>query len=196
MRWFMACELEDSARRLVARAREDLVARLGRDSRSLIWVPDEKLHITLVFLGSLAPAVADDVARAAAVPFVAAPFECTLGGLGAFPTHDRPRVLWVGVHTERDELSALRRLVVARLAASGVTGLADERFHPHVTVGRVPHASRSLRAQLAQELGAATRVTGRTGVDHVTLFDSRIVDRRSVYDVVARAPLCWTPNSS
>ena len=59
------------------------------------------------------------------------------GEVGAFPSVDAPRVLWLGVRGDEDGLLALQRAV--RDAVRGVEGVVADRkpFHPHLTLGRV-----------------------------------------------------------
>lgn len=93
-------------------------------------VKPENLHLTLAFLGALAPA---EVAAAAAVPPVSVgPFELELDRLGFFA---RSRVLWLAPSVPPAELLELERGLWAGLEAVGFT---RERglFRPHVTLAR------------------------------------------------------------
>lgn len=195
MRWFLACEVNEDAKRAVARHVAVLRAAMGAEAKGVRWVPREKWHVTLVFLGELPPLVARSVRAVCGEPLPLPPFSLTVAGLGVFPSRVRPRVVWVGVTDGAAAMAALRARLVDNLRAAGVERV-DEGFHPHVTVGRVTRPSAALRAGLERAVRAPAVASGRTEVDHVTLFDSRVVDRGSVYDAVTRMPLCWTPNSS
>lgn len=111
-----ACALRDLARPLVPSAR---------------WIEDEKLHITLQFLGEHET---DERALAAAETIAPPPFAISVGGLGDFG-----HVLWLGVH-EAEPLVALAHELGRALVREGFV-LEDRAYHPHLTLARVkrPH---------------------------------------------------------
>ena len=80
----------------------------------------ENFHVTLKFLGGIddarVPSVSDAL-RAAVGRH--ARFEIELGGLGAFPSPTRARVLWAGVVSGEGSLAALAATVDVALAALG-----------------------------------------------------------------------------
>lgn len=162
MRLFLALELEpataDGILAAVAplQALEASPATEGathaRD-RALAWVPAQKLHLTLKFLGD---ADEERVARLVrAANNVAArhrPFELTLGGVGAFPNFRRPRVVWLGMESE-PRLELLHHDVEVAAADVGYE-LEGRPFRPHVTLARVRE---QLPAERARTLARAPR---------------------------------------
>ena len=117
MRLFVAVDLPEASRRWAVAAGEAARERLacGRSRRRITWVPPERLHLTIVFLGE----VGDEVAAAAAArleaPLPVAPFTLRLGRLGMFPASGRPRVAWLAVSEGAAALSALHATLVSRL---------------------------------------------------------------------------------
>ncbi len=100
------------------------------------WVPRQNYHITLRFLGDIDPASTVDLDHLCrAVCERIAPFDCILDRLGAFPTVDRARVLWVGGEIP----PSLRRLTHA--LSEGLTDLgfprAKEESVVHATLARI-----------------------------------------------------------
>ena len=98
---------------------------------------NEPFHITLAFLGEvrnsdlsgLHELVAGGVARFD-------PLELQFVGLGAFPSAKRPRVLWAGLTARSPaRFDEVRKAVAAATAKAGYP-CDDDRFHPHVTLGR------------------------------------------------------------
>ena len=118
------------------------------------WEREEKLHLTLKFVGEAEPTRADALRRAAGpAASGVAPFALALADTGAFPPRGLPRVLWAGV---RDDAGALRLLQQRLEDECAAEGFARERrpFHPHLTLARLRDASAG-----ARELGEAHRAS-------------------------------------
>lgn len=107
-------------------------------------VPEENLHLTLAFLGSVEPDTRDCLI-AQADRLQLPPFTLTLHQLGFWR---RPRVVWLGSEEEPPELI---ELVSGLRAAMRECGLEPERrsFSPHLTLLRKAH-----RAPRQREVGA------------------------------------------
>src|SRR2546427_4147728 len=128
MRLFVAIDLEDDARRASAAEQKRLMQELHGES-SLRMVRPEQMHLTLAFLGEV-----DDVRGAAIVDAMredvkTAPFPIVYAGLGVFPPHGAPRVLWLGVTTGRDAAIAVQRQITDRLRRGG-GGNQQRGHHP------------------------------------------------------------------
>lgn len=132
MRLFVAVDPPPSARAHLAAATEPVRAA----ATSLRWVPPERWHLTLAFLGEVDPAFVDPLstglARTAAVH---AAMELAVAGAGRFAT-----VLWAGITGDTDRLARLAAEVEAVTAR--VRGLrhAPQRpapaYRPHLTLAR------------------------------------------------------------
>src|SRR4030042_4191597 len=73
------------------------------------WVPVKNIHLTLKFLGNIPEQNLGALKESLkAEAFRHSSFEFGLGLPGAFPSFNRPRVIWVGV-TAVDELKELAR---------------------------------------------------------------------------------------
>jgi 2'-5' RNA ligase len=164
-RWrlFAAVEIPDDARSAIARA----VDAIG-DVPGLRWTPPEQLHVTLLFLGAVAPdAVPTIEGRLADVARGSAPFRMSLSGLGRFPGRGNLRVLWVGLRDDADALTALAEATKTALEDLVVT---DERpFHAHITIARS-------RDPLRLPAGVLDTVVEPVivDVDHLALFRSHL----------------------
>ena len=132
MRLFVALELEPP----VADALDRALAPLRDTEPDLAWVPRDKLHLTMKFLGDV-----DESAVAAvrnAVDAVAArhrPLAMRIGEVGAFPNVRRPRVVWIGVENE-PRLELLHHDLEIGCAALGYE-VEGRAFRPHITLARV-----------------------------------------------------------
>ena len=109
------------------------LAPLRESTAGVRWVPPERLHITLRFMGDTSP---DDLPRLVAAADALrsiAPFEAELAGAGTFPRRGPPRVYWVGARAAG--LPVLREGLDRALAEDGIER-ERRTFSPHLTVGR------------------------------------------------------------
>lgn len=181
MRAFLAIPVLQPALAAFQALRERLVAGVA----GVRWAPAESPHITLHFFGALDD---DAAARALAAlrPALAehTPFAVRLRGLGAFPSTQRPRVLWCGVEGDMDALSAVAQTCGVALGSAGFA-IEDRPWRAHCTLGRprepwpsdALHAWRAASAEdprtPAFTAGHAIlyeSVNGRDGVHHVPRF--------------------------
>ncbi len=152
LRLFCAIELSAEVR---ARAAEH-IARLREavpDIRAS-WERTEKLHITLKFLGEIAPQRIEALSGAASSATLNThPFTLALSGAGAFPPRGNPRILWLGINDSSGALTSLQNRLEEKCASAGFA--REERpFHPHLTLARIraPQGARRL-ASVHQEIG-------------------------------------------
>src|SRR5947207_13344552 len=97
IRTFIAIEIPADIRRRIKQHIDQLRSAFAEVRAS--WTREDNLHLTLKFLGNVAvariPALSHAVAEAA---HEINPFELIISGCGTFPSHGRPKVLWIGVH--------------------------------------------------------------------------------------------------
>ncbi len=184
VRLFVAVNLPETARREAHAA----AAPLRAGEFPARWLPAESLHITLQFLGEVEPAAAEAIGAALeAAVRSARSFDLWLGGYGAFPDLEHPRVVWLGV--ERHPALELLANDVARVLAP--LGFAPELrpFAPHVTLGRARRGAHAARwAGLAERLDALDHAA-MMRVESVDLMESVPGAGGSSYRLLRRAPL-------
>lgn len=132
VRCFVAIEIPEPIQALL----KQVQARLQSEVRKVSWTKPGNFHLTLKFLGEVHTEAVDAISEA--VQNIAAtqkPFSIELGGIGAFPTLARPRVIWIGVKHGASTVSSLAKVVNRELKCLGFP--ADNRFHPHLTLGRL-----------------------------------------------------------
>jgi 2'-5' RNA ligase len=164
--------------------------RLAPEAPGVRWVGESQLHLTLAFLGDVPDAEIDTVCRAvagASAPF--SPFELVLAGLGAFPKPGRPRVVWAGMAgAGLASLASLRAAVVAALGSAGHAP-ADDRFTPHITLGRIKDGRGRPPDLTAPVARHKTWTTAPFEVVEVVVYASKPAPSGSTYSVLSRAPL-------
>ena len=133
VRTFIALVIPGEWKEYLGKVEGDLLAR----TKGLSWVKPENLHLTVRFLGDLGDSGvrrAGEAVRRGASDRVA--FQASLGPLGAFPSLQKPRVLWTGLAEGAEESIALAKAVNLSLDRAGF-GPADKPFKPHITLARV-----------------------------------------------------------
>ena len=191
LRLFVALEIPAAWREGVARE----IARVARWDPHARTVPAENVHVTLAFLGATPAGRVAEVAaamRAAADGVVAA--KARLEGLGAFPSVERPRVVWAGLSEEAGAppLAALASRLREALARAGFALDARERFHAHVTLARV---ERRPSAELEKGLTAGRLQSTYTTqmLSDLVLMVSHATPGGSRYRALERVALAGMP---
>ncbi len=138
MRLFVAIPVTDPAREQILK----LLGQLRSAGWPVRWVHDEGLHMTLKFFGEVGPERLDVIAEA--LRFAAADgggeLPLQLGDLGAFPSRNRPRILWVGVQAP-PSLELLQDRIERGCEAIGFPP-EGAPFQPHITLGRIREGQR------------------------------------------------------
>jgi 2'-5' RNA ligase len=127
---------------------QNMLVETGADLR---LVSPENIHITLRFLGNIAPAMVDQIhGEMEQVEFK--PFEVSIKGLGAFPNLRRINVVWVGIRKGANELRNMFEQLEPRLQNLGFK--RDVKgFSPHLTIARVKTGrNKAVLAKLLMEL--------------------------------------------
>lgn len=163
MRLFLAINLPSPV--IGAIDRETTALRTA--APSLRWIPPEKWHLTVRFIGEqplervgeIRDALDAATARHGEAPLA-------IGGFGAFPNFRRARIVWIGVAPD-PRLEMLHHDVESACVALGMEP-EGRPFRPHVTLARVPHGANE------PELRALARVARGSGFSEV--LDAGSVD--------------------
>lgn len=107
---------------------------LRRAGPGVRWIPPDRFHITLRFLGDISTRMLSSLTCAAGALATEPPFRVRLTETGVFPRRGPPRVYWVGVTAA--PVARIRNLLDAALAREGIAP-EPRSFTPHLTVGRV-----------------------------------------------------------
>lgn len=133
IRAFAAICLDEEVRNRIS----DLQARIKDLASDVKWVEPKNFHITLKFLGDVTPGKLVSVQAALAEVARKFPaFDLSVTGTGVFPTPRRPRVVWVGTETGREQLAALAGAVEDSLVKVGFEK-EEKPFQSHITIGRI-----------------------------------------------------------
>lgn len=184
-RWrcFVAIDLGEPVRTAIA----SYLAELRATVAGIAWTRPENLHLTLAFLGDVPAArIAPLVERLTDGLRGAPPLAVRAVGVGAFPSLARPQVLWIGI--ESPDLGAVADAVQSACMAEGLPRDAKP-FRPHVTLGRVRARNRRATPDLMRLARDGGREFGRTPVDRVVLYRSRLDASGARHTPLATFPL-------
>lgn len=184
MRLFLAINLPAAERRGIVQA----TSPMREAAPGVSWVTEERLHVTIKFLGERAEGAVAPLRHALAAALAPhRPLPLRLGGLGAFPNLRAPRIVWMGVAPE-PRLELMQHDIEGACAALGYE-MDARAFRPHVTLGRArdrlsPGAARALA-------GAARGVAYAASVDvnTVDLMASELRREGARYTCLAAIPL-------
>jgi 2'-5' RNA ligase len=188
MRLFVALDISDALRQAAAECVERLSRRFAKASPGfkISWVPPERLHLTIQFIGEVPTAVAEEIDRRLSAPFPVPPFDLALDGIGMFPTGGRPRVVWVGIGEGGRELQRVHEETVARLEEVPFRREA-RAFSPHLTLGRFREPPPAALRRSTE--GVRQHTLGQCTIADVTLYQSRLSPKGPTYVALRRVPL-------
>lgn len=179
MRSFIAVDLDDELIPKVVEIQTQI--REGK----IKFVEPENLHFTLKFLGEITEQKARDVtARLREICSAFKPFPILMKGVGAFPSLNYMRVIWVGVESE--EFYTLSKLVDSGMAKLGFK--QEHETVPHLTVGRVKAAGN--KGKLKEQVQALAQAEiGEMTVASVKLKKSELTRKGPIYTDVEEIAL-------
>jgi RNA 2',3'-cyclic 3'-phosphodiesterase len=191
IRVFIAVDIGEGVRKKAAALQE----KLARSAAGVKWVEPAGMHLTLLFLGEVEELEVVSICRvvgeqARALPAIGVHF----GGLDAFPTPRRPKILWVGVHQGAQELIRLHDALEEPLLELGCYRREERAYSPHLTLGRLAQEDRagSWGSILAGHEGWDG---GSADVEEVLIMQSELRRDGPVYSVMGRAPLLGVPST-
>lgn len=183
-RVFIAVELDPVLHQAIV----DLERQLESAGANIRWIKPENLHFTLRFLGEIP---ASQVARARIATREAAasvePFAISLRGLGAFPSLQRPQIVWVGVEEGAETLETLASRLEDHLVRHHFPA-EPRKFRPHLTLARV--RNRWQWGDLVRALGQFKDATlGGQRIEAVTVIESQLRPQGPIYTRVEEVRL-------
>jgi 2'-5' RNA ligase len=161
-RLFVAIDLPAAIRKLL----DDL----DPDAPGIRWTPQEQLHLTLGFFGSVKEE-AELKLREKLSTIKFGGFFLPVTGVGSFPPKGPPRIIWIGVGNGHPHLFQIHKRVQEAALSAGLEG--DLRaWHPHITLARC----RDVAAQLVGKFIRSNRDLdlGMMRVEAFHLYSSKL----------------------
>ena len=154
-----------------------------RTDDALRWSAPESWHLTLAFLGAVDPETVEKVRpQVSRVAGRHAPMRLVTGGIGAFPSASRARVVWYGVEDPDGRLAALAGDLARSLRLE-----AGSPFRAHVTLARVRRGPADLRGWLSE--ASASAPTGTLELRQLALMRSHLGQGAPRYETLVTMEL-------
>jgi 2'-5' RNA ligase len=169
IRVFLAIPLDTT----ILNSIETIQQQLRPDMPEIRWAARDNLHLTLHFFGDITEENLEIAAKiVVSVGSLFSPFFLTFTGLGAFPSPDRAKVIWIGIKSA--EVRKLHSLLQKHFALTGFP-TDDRPFQPHITIGR---SNRQAGHILSHQ---HHNVAGNMRVAKLTLYESRLQPSGAVH---------------
>jgi len=188
LRSFVAVELPAEIQSAIANSTALLQKELPKPL--IRWVAPNNIHLTLKFLGDISPANLErlvDELKVEALDHET--FTLSVSGLGAFPTPNQARTLWIGIDAPFPLIALVRG--VETVAARWGYALENRPFSPHLTIGRVGQkVSGNDRTRIRTALERTTvDDLGTLNVNALHVFKSDLQPGGPVYSLLYTLPL-------
>lgn len=197
MRVFIAVDLSKEAKKEISK----LLKTLKKKHWPVKWEKPEKLHQTLAFLGSL---TIDQVSQVYQVCQKSArgikPFSISFKGLGAFPSYDFVRIIWLGLKGDLKDLARLEKNIKREIMAvfentankKNINFLLSRPFSPHITLGRVEKKTRlRQRTEIGRQIKGLRILEFKSEVlvNQIVIYQSIFKQGSTVYQPLLVIPL-------
>lgn len=183
MRTFIAVELPQDFKDEAG----DLIADFKKTGADVKWVEKQNLHLTLKFLGEVKNEQIEKVILEVEASVSATKqFTLDFAGIGTFPNLNRPRVVWLGIISGKEQMGQIATELEDRMVRLGFSR-ENRSFSPHLTLGRV----RTLRNidKLLKMMECSNFTYAAAVVDHITVMKSDLTPSGPIYTPMKTIPL-------
>jgi 2'-5' RNA ligase len=162
-----------------------LQQRLDQKAAKMKLIEINNIHFTLRFFGDT-PLDKIGKIREHLEKIEVEPFDIRIAGVGAFPNKRRPRIVWIGVTKNGQQVRELKMEIDLLLKDVGYQS-EKRKYTPHATIARVRNISDSNRIAVnLDEL--ANEPIGSMSVSGFTMMKSTLTPTGPIYDTMWRIP--------
>jgi len=196
LRLFVAIELPDAWLRGLGELQSQMKAALASDAQlrdmRVRWARPEGIHLTLKFIGEVAPDRLEVIENQLAVAVQEPPdIELTFSRAGTFADQRSPRVVWGGIETpQRERLYGLAESIETWLTAARVPR-ERRAFTPHLTLARLPQELPDAVRRRIAEVTTAVQPPPMPAftVQNVSLMQSHLGPGGAIYERLMVYPI-------
>lgn len=177
MRAFIAIELSHPWQQLIGQ-----IQAKAPTQTSIRWVKPHQVHLTLKFLGNITPQQLTAIKQQLNTTVAASPSFCLqTHHLGAFPSLERPQVIWLGLKENHLLLKLAHDIEQALCHLKLPPEHRD--FKSHITLGRL-----KTRAdfQLKNFLKETSIQEMSQQVEHISLFKSTLTTQGPIHGLLSQ----------
>lgn len=182
MRLFIAIPLEDKIKTLIS----NICKQIRIENLNPKWVKGENCHITLKFLGEVEKErIGKIIGACKEIASKHKPFVISFGNIGAFPSQNYPRVIFLGIEKGCDTLADIANSLEGELFKIGFE--KEKRpFTPHLTLTRIKYSQKTtaLSFFLSKKF-----IPNEMDVKEIMLIESRLTPKGSIYTQISSFPL-------
>ena len=178
VRVFLSIDIDDQA--LLSRV-EQIQQRLDPQAAKMKLVEINNIHFTLHFFGDT-PVERIQKIKDHLEMIKIVPFEITISGVGAFPNKRKPRIIWIGVTQNEQQVQDLKFEIDSLLKDIGYQP-ERRKYTPHATIARVRHVKNS--GKIANNLEELSNESiGTMTVSGFNMMKSTLTPAGPVYDIL------------
>jgi 2'-5' RNA ligase len=177
MRVFVAMDVPEEVKGAIRKFVTKLETEC-RDARGARWARVEGMHVTLKFVGEVAPEKVQEIQKELGGVRSAAMVELTFRGVGFFPNAKYPRVFWAGIEATPNLLEIATE-IEERMEKLGIPR-EGRAFHPHLTLARFKSEEGLPKLREAIEK-VGTMEFGSTPSSEFYLYESKLFRGGAVY---------------
>jgi 2'-5' RNA ligase len=183
LRLFFSGEIPD-AQIFSLRQIQEMLQKVSADVK---WVDPKNFHITFSFLGEVKSERLDSLKRTGEeVQKLFHNFPVSFSQLGAFPSRNKPKIIWLGIEQGEEILDSLAKELERRLLEQKFT-LENREFKPHLTLGRI--RSQKGIEKLSEKLNLHFPESAEFLFTHFSLKESHLKPGGAVYKTIFDFPL-------
>lgn len=176
MRAFLGIPISDALKPKIVRIQDSFY------NVDIKFVEKENLHFNLKFFREIDEEKLENIKKTLEdVCKQFEPFDIKISGVGAFPSKNYVRVIWIGVKDGYQILTSLAETIENALESMGFE--KEEKFVPHLTLGRV-RSGRNKNELLVLLRKLEDIEIGTMKIDKVVLFQSKLSPNGPIYEEV------------
>ena len=176
IRVFVAIEIDSEIKNKLS----EYLSKLKRTGADVKWVSPENIHLTLKFIGYIETGTLINLSRIIndAVSGIG-PFSISIGNIGAFPSLEKPRVVFVCVQERENNLLRIYENLDKGVEQLGIRK-ESKKYVGHITLGRVK--SQKNISKLKNTLNTGTECYfGLEKVTSLSLIQSKLTPTGPIY---------------
>jgi 2'-5' RNA ligase len=184
-RIFAAIDISDEVRRRVSEYSEAL--RREFPNLRVGWEKTEKLHLTMKFLGDTTEKqLSAFIETVESIAKEFSEFRPRISETGVFPSPQNPRILWLGLYDEQNNLQKLSEILETKCEEIGFPK-EKRNFKPHLTIARIREPQKA--KEIAQKHLQNEFEPLEFKVSEIIIYESKLQSSGSIYSIVSKHKL-------